>query len=152
MGIILARIDSRLIHGQVAEGWLPSLKVDDVIVVSSQYAASTLARKMLRMSLPSGYGLEVFTPAQGAEFLKKETPRKLFVLIESLADLKEMFSGGLMLRQINIGNTRYEPGKKEWSESFYTTPQEEDFLRELLAAGVKIDIRALPSSISGRFS
>jgi len=151
MSIILARIDSRLIHGQVAEGWLPSLKPNDVIVVSTQYAASKLARKMMRMSLPAGYGLEIFNPAQAAEFLCKENPRKLFVLIESLADLKEMLSHGLVLRQINIGNTRYEHGKREWSEGFYTSPQEEEFLKELLRQGVKIDIRALPSSITGRF-
>ena len=151
MGIILARIDSRLIHGQVAEGWLPSLRPDDVIVASSQYAQSGLARKMMRMSLPADYGLEIFNPPQAAEFLKRETPRKFFVLIESIGDLKEMLDLGLWLPRINIGNTRYEHGKKELSESVYITPQEDDFLRGLTAGGVKIDIRALPASITGRF-
>jgi len=151
MGIIFARIDSRLIHGQVAEGWLPFLRPDDVVVVSSQYAASKIARKMMRMALPAGYGLEIFEPLQAAEFLKQENPRRFFVLIESLGDLEEILAAGLLLPQINIGNTRYEPGKKELSESVFTTPRENDFLRDLMSRGVKIDIRALPSSIIGRF-
>ena len=35
MGIVLARVDNRLIHGQVAEGWLPALRPHDIIVVST---------------------------------------------------------------------------------------------------------------------
>jgi len=34
MEIVLVRIDDRLIHGQVVEGWLKSIGVNHIIVVS----------------------------------------------------------------------------------------------------------------------
>ena len=50
MEIALIRIDSRLIHGQVVQGWLPSLSVKEVVVVSDTAASSRLMGKMMRMS------------------------------------------------------------------------------------------------------
>jgi len=38
--VILARIDDRLIHGQVTEGWFPKLRPEIVLVVSEDVAVS----------------------------------------------------------------------------------------------------------------
>ena len=42
MGVTLLRVDDRLIHGQVVEGWVPYLKVDLVVVVSDAKAHEKL--------------------------------------------------------------------------------------------------------------
>ena len=150
--IIFARVDSRLIHGQVVEGWLPSMKIDEVIVVSADYASSALARKMFRMSLPSGYGLQVFTPPDAADYLKQHSNLRQFVLIEDIVSLKIMLEAGIELPRINIGNTRYEHGKSEAAHGVYLNTEEAAYLRGLKESGVLLDIRALPSSVQRRFS
>lgn len=38
MGVVLARVDERLIHGQVATAWLKSYLVDVIIVVDDESA------------------------------------------------------------------------------------------------------------------
>ena len=148
--IIMARIDNRLIHGQVVEGWLPALKVGEVVVVSEEYAASALAKKMFRMSLPTNYGLQVFAPLEAAEYLKQPGgPRKL-VLIEDVPALKILLENGTLLPKINIGNTRYEHGKIERAPGIYLSEEDAAFLKKIKEEGISLDLRALPSSMQGR--
>ena len=49
MAIVLMRVDDRLIHGQVVEGWVPSLKVDLVLVVSDTAAADEIQTALMKM-------------------------------------------------------------------------------------------------------
>jgi PTS system mannose-specific IIB component len=150
MSITLTRVDNRLIHGQIVEGWLPVIKVDEVVVVSDLSAQSVLAKKMFRMSLPSGYGLQVLNGGEAAEYIKKETPARQFILAEGFKELKEMVDKGFTAPLINIGNTKYEAGKKRFSDSVFLSLQDMDFIKELLLRNIRVEARALPSSFAAR--
>ena len=65
MGVTLLRIDDRLIHGQVVEGWVPFLKVDLVVVVSDAAAGDEVQTALMKMALPASVGLLVL-PVEGA--------------------------------------------------------------------------------------
>ena len=147
MSIIMTRVDNRLIHGQVVECWLPALKAQEVVLVCAQSSDGTFARKMWRIALPAEYGLAVMLAAQAARYLLQSPPLRQFVLAEDLNELKAIIDAGFAPAQVNIGNTRYEAGKKEISASVYLSKQEEDFVQDLKARGVKLDFRALPSSV-----
>ncbi len=150
MAIVLARIDNRLIHGQVVEGWLPSIKVSEVVVVSSAASESSLMKKMLRMSLPSGYGLNILDGAAAAQYLKDHAQEEIFLILEDFASLSYLVKNGVKIENVNIGNTKYEEGKKEYGEGVYLNEGELALVKELSDKNVKFDVRALPSSLSKR--
>lgn len=150
MAIVLARIDNRLIHGQVVEGWLPATKVSEVVVVSSSAAASSLMKKMLRMSLPSGYGLNILDGAAAAQYLKEHGQEEVFLILEDFASLSYLINNGIKIESVNIGNTKYEEGKTEYSEGVYLSEAELALVKELSAKNIKFELRALPSSLSTR--
>lgn len=150
MSIVLARVDNRLIHGQVVMGWLPAVNAGEAVVVSRAAAASGVAGKMLRMALPPEYDLKIFEPAAAARYLAQNRPQRSAVIIEGVSELKDLIESGLDLGEVNIGNTAYEAGKTELGESFYATAGEADFLRFLAARGVKIGVQALPTTLPGR--
>ncbi len=52
MAIALLRVDDRLVHGQVVEGWVPSLKVDLIIVVSDAAVADPIQSALMKMAMP----------------------------------------------------------------------------------------------------
>lgn len=45
MNIVGARIDGRLVHGQVANLWTPKLQADRIIVVDEEAAKSDIQKK-----------------------------------------------------------------------------------------------------------
>ena len=89
--IVLTRIDNRLIHGQVVQGWLPSLDVSEVLIVSPRAQKTQFMQKMLRLSLPSGYKLTILDAKEAAVYSaqsqEKRQPRGLPRRISPLLDL-----------------------------------------------------------------
>lgn len=151
MGIKLIRVDSRLIHGQVVQGWLPSLAVKEVVVVSAGAAASRLMGKMMRMSLPQEYSLKIFNPADAAAYLKTEREEEMLVLAEDLKTLFDLMDLGLEIREVNIGNTKYEDGKKQYGQGVFLSEEEVSLIKKRAgSSGVSFILRTLPTSLSTR--
>ncbi len=65
------RIDSRLIHGQVVEAWLPALKVARVVVADDEAAESPLMRAAMGLAVPPGVEVDI-GPLDGVPFARLE--------------------------------------------------------------------------------
>ncbi len=57
--INLARLDTRLLHGQVATNWTPASKADRIIVASDDVAKDEL-RKLIKQAAPNGVKQTLF--------------------------------------------------------------------------------------------
>ena len=58
---VLARIDTRLLHGQVATTWTKSTNPDRIIVVSDNVAHDELRKNMIIQAAPPGVKAHVVT-------------------------------------------------------------------------------------------
>lgn len=141
MPVIFARVDERLVHGAVVQGWLPLTKTKEVLVVYS--GAGELEKNLLRMALPPEYGLRVLPPQEAAAHIK-ENKDNIFLLARDLEDFKKLLSSGAGIKEVNIGGVYFKEGAKTLRPGFYLTEREKDILKELIAAGVKIDARGVP--------
>ena len=150
--ICFVRVDNRLIHGQVVQAWLPEVKPQKVIVISDQAAQSSLMKKMMRMALPQGYELEVLNSKDAALSLKKEETKKIFVLVEDINQLLELAEQNITLQKVNIGNTKYEEGKKEFSVGVYFDKKDLNIIADLQKKNITISIKTLPSSMEAKIN
>ena len=64
MDIRLARIDDRLIHGQVATAWSKMTGINRIIVVSDEVANDQLRKFLLKEAAPPGIKSNVVTVAK----------------------------------------------------------------------------------------
>ncbi len=145
--ICFIRIDNRLIHGQVVQSWLPKIKADKVVVVSEQASENILMQKMMRVALPQGYALKICPVKEVLAELKQEENKKIFLLIEDLYQLLDLAEQGLAPQNINVGNTKYEEDKKEFSTGVYFNKMDLDIINKLQKQGFAFIIQALPSSL-----
>ena len=53
LNIALVRVDSRLVHGQILEAWVPFVKAKCIIVVDDKVAADSFFETVIRMAVPS---------------------------------------------------------------------------------------------------
>ena len=53
MAIINARVDDRLVHGQVATSWIRGLHIQVVVVVDDRIAKDDMQKSILKMSAPA---------------------------------------------------------------------------------------------------
>jgi mannose/fructose/N-acetylgalactosamine-specific phosphotransferase system component IIB len=147
MGVTLLRVDDRLIHGQVVEGWVPYLKVDLVIVVSDAAAADEIQTALMKMALPPSVGLLVLPVAEAAEALKSPqmAARSALVLVPGPAEALALVDKGVGVDRINVGGLHYTVGKVQLGRALFLDEKDRLALRALAAKGVRLEGRALPA-------
>lgn len=148
---VLARIDSRLLHGQVATGWIPAMKPDRVIVVSDSVAKDDLRKSMIREAAPAGVKAHT-VPLKKMEEIAKD-PRfgntHALLLFENPEDVLRAIKGGIDLKDINVGSMSYKEGDVNANNVLSMNQEDVDTFHELEKMGVKFDVRKVPSDAPG---
>ena len=147
MPIIFARVDDRLIHGQIVQAWLPELNVDEVLIPFSKGNEARLNRGLLRLSLPYEYDLTILDSTAAARHAA-ESNRRIFLLMGSLQEAAELIQNGLPFTSINIGGMHFKDGAQKLADNVFLDNKDKRFLKLIRDLGINIETRAVPSSAS----
>jgi mannose/fructose/N-acetylgalactosamine-specific phosphotransferase system component IIB len=156
MPIVLARIDERLIHGQVMSSpALAKFKVNGIIIVDGLLCRNRNMQCILTSSAQSGdchIGEIHYVPASGLKGLleRHDSEGKRFLAIfKDLSEALEAVRGGCPLPSLNLGNyTSKDPMKKSLTDGFSVGPEESDALNELHSIVGRLYFDGLNSSSS----
>ena len=106
MAIVDARIDDRLVHGQVCSFWIPKYDVDRIVVVDDAIAKDDLRKSMLRMACPERCKLSVFDTAKAADKFSRHIDHgiKVMILCNSPVPILQMAKCGFKVEYVTVGN------------------------------------------------
>jgi len=147
MPIIFARVDDRLIHGQVVQAWLPELNIDEVVIPCPKAQEHRINKNLLRLSLPFEYELTVLEPARCVAYMAASSKR-ILLLMSSLQDLQPLLEDGLQIKSVNIGGMHFKEGARKLAEHVFLDAADQNTLKILNDLGIGIETRAVPSSKS----
>lgn len=147
MPIIFARVDDRLVHGQVVQAWLPQLNVDEVMIPFQKEKADWVNRGLLRLSLPYEYELSVLE-SHACMRHALQSKKRIFVLASSLKELADLIEDGLMLKSINIGGMHFKPDAQKLADNVFLDERDKRILKVIAGLGIQIETRAIPNSKS----
>ena len=150
MGIILYRVDERLIHGQVVIGWGSQLNPGRYLVVDDKLAASDWEQELYRLSLPEGVTAEFVGSREARKLLplwQEEAPRSVLLTrdIQTMLSLAE--DGLLDGAAVNVGGIHHAPGRTQVRSYLYLDDEDRDRLQRLEDLGVNVTARDLPDSV-----
>ncbi len=147
MPIVFARVDDRLIHGQIVQAWLPELNVDEILIPCTKGRESCLNRGLLRLSLPYEYDLTILDAHDCARYAA-QSKRRIFLLMGSLQEVTELIKDGLRLKSLNIGGMHFKEGAQKLDENVFLDDSDKHFLKLIRDLGINIETRAVPNSQS----
>lgn len=147
MPIIFARVDDRLIHGQIVQAWLPELNVDEILIPCSKGKETCLNRGLLRLSLPYEYELTILDSHSCARYAAN-SKRRIFLLMGSLQEFTELIEDGLQIKTLNIGGMHFKEGAQKLDENVFLDQDDKRFLKLIRDLGINIETRAVPNSQS----
>jgi mannose/fructose/N-acetylgalactosamine-specific phosphotransferase system component IIB len=110
--IALARIDDRLIHGQVVTAWLPTLgRCDEILVCDDRAAGNPFVQQVLRMAAPPGQAVRVLSMDETiVDFRQKANDaRRVLLLARGPETVLCLLEGGVSIYYLNVGES--EPGR-----------------------------------------
>lgn len=147
MPIVLVRIDDRLVHGQVVQGWIPQLDPDEVLVVSRGVQTDEMRKTLMRLSLPDEIELKVMNPPEAAAYVgaeKKDGPKTL-ILAPGPSEVAEMLDSGAAFSSVNVGGMHYSVGKTQMGKAIFLSAEDISSLKQIASKGVKLEGRGVPT-------
>ena len=147
MSIVLIRIDDRLIHGQVIEGWARVLQIEHIVVVSDDIATDPFQKKLLEMAVPGYIRVSILTiPSARDRIVNKEFEReRTLILLSSPTDALDLVRNGVKTDSINIGGLHFRPGRKQVLRAISLDEKDVKCLKKLAELGVELEVRIVPS-------
>lgn len=147
---VLARIDTRLLHGQVATTWTKTTQPNRIIVVSDSVAHDNLRKKMIEQAAPPGVKANV-VPVDKMIKVAKD-PRfgntKAMLLFETPQDALRAIEGGVDVKELNIGSMAHSVGKVVVNNAIAMGKEDVETIEKLKSLGIKFDVRKVPADSS----
>jgi len=146
MAVEFARIDDRLLHGQVVTTWIKTLHIEQCIVVNAAIADDTLQQKLLEMAAPDGMRVVFFSPEKFAQ-VAAENPinRRTMLLFNDPRDVLRIIELGYTLGDLNIGGMKNNGKKRQITRAVAVDDDDAAVLRAIADAGVSVSIQMVPS-------
>ena len=144
---VLARIDTRLLHGQVATGWTKATNPNRIIVVSDTVAQDDLRKKLIEQAAPPGVRAHVVPLKKFVEVSKD--PRfgetRALVLFENPQDALAVIEQGVEIPELNVGSMAHSVGKVLVSTTLSMDQADVETFKKLRDLDVKFDVRKVPN-------
>ena len=149
MAIVLARVDDRLVHGQVVIGWGRPLRLERIVLVDDEVRESPWERELYRMAAPAEIALDFLSPAEAAPRLLgwNAGRERVMILVGSVAtavELLRLAPGGFP--KLNLGGIHAGAGRTERLRYLHLSQEETAMLEELTRAGLEVSAQDVPTS------
>ncbi len=146
--ILLYRIDDRLLHGQVVEGWLPETGANCVVIVNDELAKDNERQKVVTLAVQEDTRVHFFSLRDAVDGLGRiavDADARALVIFAGPRDLLGLLDRGLKAPQVvNVGGLHYAVGKLSLGRFMTLSDEDKEALSGLLKHGVHLDARSTP--------
>ena len=147
MNVCLARVDERLIHGQVMTAWVKKAWIKKIMLVDDEIVKDDFMKEVLSMSAPAGVKVEVCSAAGAAQELSADTSdENTMLLFKDLKNVESLTKAGFKLKELNIGNIGNAADRKPITKEIYVSDEEKKIMSSLIQEGVYVYIQKLPQN------
>ena len=147
--INLARVDDRLIHGQVMTKWSKGLGTNALFVIDNPTAKDSFMKDIFMMSAAnSGMTIKVFSTDEAIEYWTKHNFEKYraILLFKNIATVKEVIEKGLPIKRLNIGGIAKTKDAKFVISSVGLKPADAELLKEIQSKEVEVFFQTVPDT------
>ena len=145
--IVLARVDDRLIHGQVLSGWVPKYRANVIFIVDDEIAKDKLTKRILKASVPGHIKLSIYSVSLSAEILqgKPETAKeRILLLAKSPIPFYQLMEAGCSLPAINLGGMGMFDDRQPFFRNLSCNDEEKQVLKKLLDRDTELFYQLVP--------
>jgi mannose/fructose/N-acetylgalactosamine-specific phosphotransferase system component IIB len=144
--IIFARVDDRLIHGEVVTAWSPTYNINHIIIVDNIVASDPFQKRVLKALAPSKVRVDAFTVEEAIQDLTKPFNEKerILLLTKSPIAYLELVEGGIDLPQVNLGGMGIRDERKTFIKNVACDEKEVEAIRKLVDKGIQVFYQLVP--------
>ncbi|WP_434636824.1 PTS system mannose/fructose/N-acetylgalactosamine-transporter subunit IIB [Klebsiella sp. I138] len=144
--IVLCRIDSRLIHGQVVTKWVGQSQANRIAVVSDELDADPFMKNIYLMAAPPNIKVDCYSNASFAAAWKENQlgDGNVLVLFPSLTAIQQATLQGFDVPAIQVGGLGGGPNRKAVFQNITLDEKDVGILKELKNSGIQVTFQTIP--------
>lgn len=146
--ITFARVDDRLIHGEVVTAWVPTYRINHIIIVDDTVARDPFQRRVLKTLAPRGVRVDPMNVKEAMDYLNGDNNEKerILLLTKSPTYYAKLAENGIQLPQVNLGGMGLRGDRKPFVKNVAADPSEIDAIKKLVAKEVHVFISWYPNN------
>jgi mannose/fructose/N-acetylgalactosamine-specific phosphotransferase system component IIB len=146
MPVVLARIDDRLIHGQVTVGWSEQLRPDRILLANNAIAADSWQTRVYSSTVPPNIDVSILPVSKAAARLaaNEHLAERVLLLTGSPGEMAELVRIGVPVSEVNVGGLHFGAGKREMLPFVYVDRQDLKAFSRLLEMGMTLSAQQVP--------
>ncbi|QSX06971.1 PTS sugar transporter subunit IIB [Sedimentibacter sp. zth1] len=130
--VILARIDDRLLHGQVVVSWIPKLNVNEVLVIDDESAQDEFLKELIKATAPDNILVNILTINESISYLSEQTNgEKILILTKKISNLCILINNNIDINRINLGGLGFNNDRTRYLNFISLNDEEKNLLIEL---------------------
>ncbi len=146
MARTIFRIDDRLIHGQVIEGWVHNLNLTRIAIVSDRVGDDENYRKMLEFSVPQDIRVDIFGIKEMSEEVRNGyfNQEDTIILFESPEDVLGLLDYGVRIDTVHVGCLHYNGTNCLVGRNIAVSDEDIRSFEDINSMGTRIECQSLP--------
>lgn len=147
MKIALARIDDRLIHGQVVTVWSKETRCQRIIVCNDDVAKDEIRKTLLTQVAPPGVQSHVVDIAKAIRVINNPKYENDIVLLlfTNPTDVLRLVEAGIDIKSVNIGGMSFKEGKTQLTGAVSVNDEDIKAFKSLNDKNIELEIRKVAS-------
>ena len=148
MKVAALRIDSRLIHGQVAGAWVSYVAPQTLIAASDSAASDQLRKTLLLQVGPASARTNVLDIAKTIRvyFNPEYKDMRTMIVVESPMDALKLLEAGVTVDEVNVGGVTFKPGMTLITEAVSVNDEHVEAYKAINDLGVTMTLQQVPTS------
>lgn len=145
--IVLARIDDRLIHGQIVTSWSKVTGANAILIADDALTRDRFTQRILLAAAPPDIEVTIYSVVDAITFLKEEGDQeeRLILLTKVPEVMESIINSGVPLEKIVLGGMGMKAGRARFNKNVSASPDELECMKRILEKGTDIIYQLVPS-------
>lgn len=124
--VVHARVDDRLIHGEVVTAWVPTMRATRIIIIDDEVAKDEFNVRVVKALAPAGTKVFVYDVDKASEKLMVEglPDERLLLLAKSPTTFWRLIQKGVPLKAVNLGGAGIRGQRQPFINNVSLDPEE----------------------------
>lgn len=144
--VVLARVDDRLIHGEVVTAWTPNSKANKIIIIDDEVAKDAFNVRVVKALAPAGTKVIVYDVAKASEKLMVPGAQgeRLMLLAKTPTTFYRLIQAGVPLKEVNLGGAGIRGERQPFINNVALNPEEVLACEEMKKGGCRVYYQLVP--------
>ncbi|AEB07650.1 PTS system sorbose subfamily IIB component [Coriobacterium glomerans PW2] len=140
MSVKLARIDFRLIHGQVITNWTRILGINEIITIDEELRHDEFMQDVFKMAAPKGVRIKILSCEEAAQAQQQgEFERSsVMLLFKNVESLQRALKAGVKLDSVQVGGLGGAADRKVVHHAITLDQADLDTLVSIASTGIEV--------------